>query len=159
MVDVEHFLQENNIAYKLHEHFAVFTVEEARKYCGNIPGMHLKNLLLKGRKGNNFYLIILPGSHKTDLKMLAEKLGEKKISFASQENLMKKMKVDPGSVSVFGLLNNEEKDVQLFLGREVYESDIVTFHPNRNTATLELDRVNFHKFLEVEKPSFKVITL
>ena len=70
---------------------------------------------------------------------------------------MKKMKVDPGSVSVFGLLNNEEKDVQLFLGREVYESDIVTFHPNRNTATLELDKGNFHKFLGIVESNFKIL--
>ena len=41
------WLDQYQIKYKLHSHPAVFTIEEARKHCGHIPGLHCKNLFLK----------------------------------------------------------------------------------------------------------------
>jgi len=35
MVNVEEFLKTNGVGYVLHNHPAVFTCEEAEKYCGD----------------------------------------------------------------------------------------------------------------------------
>ena len=42
--------------YDLHEHQALFTVEDSNKFRAKIKGLHSKNLFLKNKK-NKFYLI------------------------------------------------------------------------------------------------------
>jgi Ala-tRNA(Pro) deacylase len=63
--------------------------------------------------------------------------------------LMQTMWLEPGSVSPFGLINNENKDVEVYIDKQVYDADIVNFHPNINTASLSLTSEMFHKYLQV----------
>ena len=51
MISVEQFLKSNDFKYILHNHPAVYTCDEAEKYCGNIPGVACKNLFLRDQKG------------------------------------------------------------------------------------------------------------
>lgn len=145
----EQFLRDHDIAYVRHDHPAVYTCEDAEKYCGNIPGMACKNLLLRGKKGARLFLVIMPANKRMDLKKFGEAVGENKISFASDDVLMEKLGLEPGSVSPFGLLNPAAHDVELYIDAEVYNADIVGFHPNANIATLEISREMFRKFLNV----------
>ncbi len=69
------------------------------------------------------------------------------------------MGLEPGSVSPFGLLNNEEADVELYVDQEVMNADIVNFHPNRNEATLELTQDMFKKYTESIRQTVTEITL
>ena len=80
--NVEQYLQANQIKYVLHEHPAVFTCEEAEKYCGDIPGLPCKNLLLRDKKKRRYFLLILPAEKRADLKKIGETVGESKVSFA-----------------------------------------------------------------------------
>ena len=61
---------------------------------------------------------------------------------------MAKLGIEPGSVSPLCLLNNVERDVGLFIDREGWEAEKVNIHPNENTASLVLDRDNFHRLVE-----------
>ena len=92
--------------------------------------------------------MVVPASKRADLKKLAEIFDEKKLSFASGEVLMEKLGLEPGSVSPFGLLNDEEQEVEVFIDKDLYEADIVNFHPNINTASVEIQREMFHKYLD-----------
>ncbi len=156
MTDVEQFLQSKDIQYVLHEHPAVFTCEEAEEHCADIPGMACKNLFLKGKKTGKFFLIVMPAQKRADLKSISDKIGEK-ISFASAEALKEKLMLEPGSVSPFGLLNDQNAEVGVYVDKDLYDADIVSFHPNRNTASLELTREMFHKFLETIEHEFHII--
>ena len=49
----------------------------------------------------------------------------KRISFASAERLKKYLDLNPGSVSVFGLLNDVDKKVELFLDSSVLQAETV----------------------------------
>src|SRR3989338_807524 len=137
MTNVEKYLQDNQIKYVLHEHPAVYTCEEAEKFCGDIPGLACKNLLLKDKKGRRYFLIVLPAEKRADLKQIGKTVGEKRVCFAHAEALEEKLGLEPGAVSPFGLLNDKNLDVEVFIDEEVYNADIVSFHPNRNTASLE----------------------
>jgi Ala-tRNA(Pro) deacylase len=159
MNDVTKFLSKNNINFTLHKHPAVYTCEEAEKYCGDIPGIEGKNLLLRSKKGKRHFLVILPANKKTDLKKFAELVNEKKISFASSKALKEKLGLEPGSVSPFGLINDSEHRVEVYIDSEIYNADIVSFHPNVNTATLELSKNMFHKFLQTIDHEIHVIDL
>lgn len=159
MTHVENFLKSKGIEFILHEHPAVFTCEEAEKNCGDIPGLSSKNLFLQGKKSGRYFLIILPAQKRADLKKIGEIVGDKQISFASPEALLEKLGLTPGSVSPFGLLNDKNHEVDVYIDRKVYDANIVSFHPNRNTASLELSGEMFRKFLQTIENKIKMIDL
>lgn len=149
MTDVEQFLQSNKIEYILHEHPAVFTCEDAEKHCIGVPGLACKNLFLRDEKNKRYFLVILPASKRADLKKVGEMVGERRLSFANAELLRTMLGVEPGSVSPFGLINDVNKGVEVYIDKEVYDADNVNFHPNRNTASLELTREMFRAYLTI----------
>ena len=135
----------HGIEFRIHEHPPVQTCEELAQH--GVPGLPCKNLFLRDQKKTRYLLVVLPAAQKTDLKQLAEKVGDKKLSFVSLETMMQKLGVEPGAVSPFGLLNNTEGDVELWIDREVMEAPVLHFHPNRNTASLVLTGVMFRGYL------------
>lgn len=159
MQDVEQFLQSNGVEYTLHEHPAVFNCEDAEEHCKNIPGLACKNLVLTDKKSGRYFFLILPAAKRTDLKKFSELVGQKNISFASSDVLREKLGVEPGSVSPFGLIYDTEKVMEVYVDSEVYNAEIVGFHPNRNTATLELTHEMFAKFLELLAQEQRVVEL
>lgn len=146
-MNVESFLQQHQIPYVRHDHPAVFTCEEAEEHCAHIPGLSCKNLFLKDKKGRRYFLLIMPAAKRTDLKAFGEIVGDR-LSFASPDTLREKLGVQPGSVSPFALLNDTDKIVEVYCDREVWEADITGFHPNDNTATLEVTREALHAFFQ-----------
>ncbi len=159
MVDVEVFLQSKDIKYILHEHQAVYTIEDVEKYCRDIPGLACKNLLLRDQKKRRYFLVVLAAHKRTDLKRFGETVGESKLTFASQEALMEKLGLEAGAVSPFGLLNDKNNEVEVYIDSDVYHSETVSFHPNRNTATLQLSGEMFRNYLLAIENPIKVIDL
>ncbi len=80
-------------------------------------------------------MVILNASKRIDLKKLAVLLNENGLGFASEERLLKHLKLTPGSVSPFGLINDTEKQVEVIVDNELLKSETQGFHPNANTAT------------------------
>lgn len=141
---VEEYLTSLGIDFQVHEHPPVQTCEELAQY--SVPGLPCKNLFLRDQKKTRYLLVVLPADQQTDLKKLAGQVGDKKLSFVNPETLKEKLGVAPGAVSPFGLLNNGEGDVELWIAREVMEAPVVHFHPNRNTASLEMSGADFRRF-------------
>jgi len=135
------------IAYVRHEHPPVATVEEAEKHWAGLAGTHCKNLFLRNYKGNHHYLVIAPVTRGIDLKRLNAELGEDRLSFASAERLQRWLGVEPGSVSPFGLLNDETHQVRVVCDLALKSGSRLGFHPNVNTATLEIALADFERFL------------
>lgn len=158
MTTVEAYLEDNQIQYILHEHPPVYTCEEATKYCSDIPGLACKNLFLTDKKGKRYFLFVLPATKRADLKKISKMLMENKIHFAHAESLKEKLGLEPGAVSPFGLINDQNHEVEVYIDEMVYTANTVSFHPNRNTASLELTREMFHKFLQTLKHKIQVIT-
>lgn len=148
MINVEEYLIEKNIEYTLYEHPAVFTCEEAEQSCSHVPGASSKNLFLRDDKKKRYFLVILNAEKRADLKTLGEIFGVKRLTFASDQDLKSKLGLEPGSVSIFGLLNDIDLEVELFIDQEFYEQSLLNFHPNRNTASLTLSKKMLLKFLE-----------
>ena len=129
------FLKEKNIAYSLVEHKPVYTMEEMEAagipHPENIP----KNLFLRDDKKRNYYLVTIKGERKIDLKNFQKTYGTRRLSFASEEDLMSILHLQKGSVTPFGLLNDEEKKVTFYLDQAL-ASETIGIHPLENTATL-----------------------
>lgn len=148
MNEIYELLDKLGIEYIRHKHRAVFTCEEADKYCGDIEGASSKNLFIRNRRGNKHYLLIIESSKKADLKKMAEILDESKLSFASEERLNKYLKLTRGAVSPFGLINDKNKEVTVIVDKDLWKSDRLQYHPNVNTETVELSRDDFKNFLD-----------
>lgn len=140
---LENYLKENSVNYIFHEHPAIFTVEESKKLIKNKTYLHTKSLFLKD-ENRNFYLISLSADKRLDIKFLEKHLSVKKLKFGSPEELKEKLRLTPGSVSLFGMINST--DVFLIVDKEIWAAEKSGFHPNINTATLEIDHNNLQKF-------------
>jgi Ala-tRNA(Pro) deacylase len=133
------------------EHPPLFTVAQSRELRGDLPGGHTKNLFLKDKKGR-FYLVSCREDAAVDLKRLHERLGASgRLSFGSAEQLMEKLGVDPGAVSVFGVVNDETRDVTVAIDKGLLAFDTINAHPLTNTMTTAVAREDLLRFLTATK--------
>ena len=62
--------------------------------------------------------------------------------------MVKYLDIYPGSVSVLGLMNDKENDVQLLIDRDVVKPDYIGCHPCVNTSSLKIRTADIlEKFL------------
>jgi Ala-tRNA(Pro) deacylase len=135
------------ISFARREHPPVFTVDEAARHWVGIPGAHCKNLFLRNKKGNHHYLVVAECSKRIDLRALAKLFLDDRLSFASDERLMRLLGLKPGAVSPFGLLQDAGRQVVVVLDEDLAAAEAVSFHPNVNTATLTIAYAGLEKFL------------
>ncbi len=137
--DIYNFLKEKNIWYEITEHEALFSMNEISNVKLPYPDQDAKNLFVRDDKKKNYYLITVRGNKRVDLKKFQEENNTRRLSFSSENDLMKIMKLIPGSVSPFGILNDEECRVKFYIDKEFKdEPGIIGIHPNENTATVWL---------------------
>jgi Ala-tRNA(Pro) deacylase len=135
------------IAHTTHQHRPIFTVEEGADLKAQLPGGHSKNLFLKDKKGRLFLLSAL-GSTKIDLNAVSKLLGVSgRFSFGNADLLMQHLGVTPGSVTLFALINDPDRDVTLLLDEGFFGYDLVNFHPLRNDATTAVTPADLLKFI------------
>lgn len=133
--EVYEYLTENKIGYEVTEHKAVFNMEELSEVELPYPEWDAKNLFVRDDKKRNYYLITVKGSKRVDLKEFRKKHGLRVLSFASADDLKSILKLTPGSVTPFGLLNDTERRVHFYLDSE-FKGNLIGVHPNDNTATV-----------------------
>lgn len=133
------------IEYTNYEHDAVFTCDEAKWV--DIPGFRVKSLLLRNKKATNFYMIVLPDSKQLDTNIIRSIFDDSKMSFASEERMMEKIWLKPGSVSPFALINNTDKDIRVVFD-SILKDELVGFHPLQNDNTVVLNMISVEHFLE-----------
>jgi Ala-tRNA(Pro) deacylase len=137
------------IAVSTVEHPAVFTVEEARRHRGNLPGTFTKSLFLRDKKGA-MWLVVCLEDRAVDLRGLAERIGAKHLSFGSPERLMRHLGVIPGAVSPFAVINDSARAVRVVLDRGVLAQDPINLHPLDNAKTTAIAAADLLRFLEAE---------
>jgi Ala-tRNA(Pro) deacylase len=98
----------------------------------------VKNLFLCNQQKTAFYLLIMPGPKVFKTKYLSKQIGSARLSFADADAMKEYLGVTPGSVSIFGLINDKEKNVRLIFDREILNEPVLGFHPCKNTATLKV---------------------
>lgn len=139
------FLQQHQFTFQIHEHEPVFTVEEGLHLHALIPGPHCKSLFLKDHK-NNYLLLSLREEKRVDLKALSGVLNVGRLSFGKPDALLKMLKLTPGSVTPYGLMFDENKQVAFFLDEDLLQHEVTNFHPMRNDMTLSMPVAGFLKF-------------
>ena len=130
------YLSNRGIEYELVEHSMVFTIDEMIDAKLPHPELIAKNLFVRDDKKRAFYLITVLEDRRVDLKEFRKLYETRPLSFASEEQLMDKLALTRGSVTPFGLLNNDEKDVKFYIDKAFIDAGLMGIHPNMNDATV-----------------------
>jgi Ala-tRNA(Pro) deacylase len=152
-------LEKLEIGFEYHEHPPLATIEEAIIHWKDYDSGKCKNIFFRNHKGDRHYLVILEHLRKLDIHDLEKRLKQGKLSFASDQRLKKYLGLEPGSVSPFGLINDNEKHVHLFIDEKLKESGRLTFHPNDNRSSLVISKSDFLRFLDYTGNSYEFIKL
>lgn len=138
-------LDDLKIKYTNFEHVPVFTCSEAK--CVDIPWKRVKSLLIRNKKKNNFYMVVIWDDKKLDTNKIREIFSDSKMSFFSEDLMMQKVCLKPGSISPFALINNIENDIKVVFDEELKDV-LIWFHPLQNDNTVVLQMQDIEKFLE-----------
>lgn len=153
------YLDRHGIAYEWYEHPEAPTCEIALSYCRGDGARHCKNIFLRNHKGDRHYLVCFDAEQRLAIRDLEQRLHQGKLSFASPQRMERWLGLLPGSVSPFGLINDMECHVHLFLDRRLQECERLAFHPNDNRATVVISREAFERYLSVVGNSYEYLTL
>jgi Ala-tRNA(Pro) deacylase len=148
-----------NIQFEYHEHPPLATIEDAKIHWKNYNSGRCKNIFFRNHKGDKHYLVVLEHLRQLDIHDLEKRLKQGKLTFASDQRLKKYLGVEPGSVSPFGLINDKENHVHMFIDEKLKDFERLAFHPNLNTASLIISKNDFLKFLEFTGNTYEFIRL
>ena len=151
-------LDAQEIVWELHEHRAVFTVEESAELHDTIKGAHTKNMFLKDG-GGQFWLVTVPHDIRVDLKALPAIVGGKKMSFGKAEDMERLLGVTPGAVTPLAAFNDSGCEVKVVIDARLAQAAIVNVHPLRNTATIGLPGPQLVEFLTALGHAPQILTL
>ena len=126
------------VAFSRVDHEAVDTIEGCRE-IEELLGIHIcKNLFLANSKRDRYYMLILPGEKQLVTRELARQIGSTRLSFAGPDKMSELLDLTPGSVSVFGLMNDSGNSVTLLIDRDILSWEYVGAHPCINTSSLKI---------------------
>ena len=141
------FFQNLGISTSTVDHIPVFTVENAKLVHDDIPGGHCKNLFCKDEKGA-LWLIVALEDARIDLKAAKDKIGSKRLTFGKPELLLEILGLTPGSVTPFGLINDEKNLTNVILDEAMMQHQFLNFHPLSNDATTTISSSDLTRFIE-----------
>lgn len=139
-----------DIPFELVEHPPALTTEEADSYIIGIEGVRTKSMFLTNKKKTAFYLLIMDDAKRLDIEKFKDIVDANKIKMASPDTMLDKMNLTPGCVSIFGLMNNPDKDIQVYIDQAIMSEARMSFHPNVNTKTIFIATPDVVKFIESE---------
>ena len=97
-----------------------------------------KNLFLCNRQKTAFYLLMMPGNKKFKTKELSSQINSARLSFAGPEDMLEYLDIEPGAVSIMGLMNDKDHHVQLLIDEDVLAEEYLGCHPCVCTSSLKM---------------------
>ena len=151
------YLVEHSVAYEITEHPAVYNMAEMAEVPLLYPDADAKNLFVRDDKKRHYYMITVQGDKRVDLKAFRKQHGLRNLSFASADDLMSILGLIPGAVTPLGLLNDQERKVELYL--DAAFSELIGVHPNDNTATVWMKTVDLIRMIEEHGNTVRVVDI
>ena len=161
-VRVYDLLDELGVEYQRIDHLdaEAYTMEACKEIDLVLGATVCKNLFLCNRQKTAFYLLMMPGDKVFKTKELSAQIGSARLSFASAQDMERYLDITPGSVSVMGLMNDHDNQVQLLVDEDILKGEYLGCHPCVNTSSLKLRTQDvFGLILETMHHDYKVVTL
>ena len=154
------FLDRLGIRYQRTDHERADNMAACNEIDAVLEVVICKNLFLCNRQGTAFYLLMMPGDKKFKTKELSAQIGSARLSFAAPEEMLKHLDIEPGAVSVMGLMNDRERAVSLLIDEDVLKGEYVGCHPCVCTSSLKLRTADLtEKFLPATGHTFRTVRL
>ncbi len=154
------FLDSLGIEYYRTDHEMANTMEACNEIDKVLDVIICKNLFLCNRQKTNFYLLMMPGDKKFKTKELSAQINSARLSFAEPEDMLKHLDIEPGAVSIMGLMNDKEHAVQLLIDEDVLKGEELGCHPCVCTSSLKMKTADvIEKFLPATEHDYKTVHL
>ena len=127
---------------------------------GRADNMEACNEILCNRQKTRFYLLMMPGDKKFKTKELSSQINSARLSFAGEEDMLKYLDIEPGAVSIMGLMNDKGHDVTLLIDEDVLGDEYLGCHPCVCTSSLKLRTKDvIEKFLPATGHAYTTVHL
>jgi Ala-tRNA(Pro) deacylase len=140
------YLDQLGIEHRTMSHPPIFTVEQGRDWHDKIPGLHCKNLFLKDRR-DKVWLAVMPGDKRADLNRLEKRVHAARLSFGKPNLLLEVLGLTPGSVTPFGLIDDQQRRVSVIIDEDLLEAEWMNCHPLHNAASTTLRSADLLRFI------------
>ena len=132
------FLDKLGIDYVRVDHEPADTMEACQAIEKAVSGHVCKNLFLCNRQQTDFYLCLIHGEKIFKTKELSKQIGSSRLSFGNAENMERLLGITPGSVSILGLMNDENNEVRLLVDKDLLKEEYFVCHPCINTSSVRM---------------------
>lgn len=132
------YLDSLGIKYQRTDHEPANNMEACNEIDAVLGVLICKNLFLCNRQKTKFYLLMMPGDKKFKTKELSSQINSARLSFAEPDDMLKYLDIEPGAVSIMGLMNDREHAVQLLIDEDVLEDEYIGCHPCVCTSSLKI---------------------
>ncbi len=154
------FLDRLGIRYQRTDHERADNMEACNVIDAVLGVTICKNLFLCNRQKTVFYLLMMPGDKKFKTKELSRQIDSARLSFADPEDMLKYLDIEPGAVSIMGLMNDPGRAVQLLVDEDVLRGEFIGCHPCVCTASLKLRTEDIlQKFLPATGHTLRTVRL
>ena len=137
-IRVYDLLDSLGIEYQRIDHDVTMTMEACAAVDAALEATICKNLLLCNRQQTQFYLLMMPGDKKFKTKELSSQINSARLSFAGPDSMLEYLDIEPGAVSIMGLMNDKDKNVQLLIDEDVLKDEYLGCHPCVCTSSLKI---------------------
>ncbi|MBR5976027.1 MAG: prolyl-tRNA synthetase associated domain-containing protein [Clostridiales bacterium] len=154
------FLDRLGISYLRTDHERADNMAACNEIDAVLDVVICKNLFLCNKQGTRFYLLMMPGDKKFRTKELSKQIGSSRLSFAPPEAMLRYLDIEPGAVSIMGLMNDHEHAVQLLIDEDVLKGEYLGCHPCVCTSSLKMRTQDVvEKFLPATGHGFVTVLL
>ena len=154
------YLDQLGIEYQRTDHEFADNMEACYEIDKVLGVVICKNLFLCNRQKTNFYLLMMPGEKKFKTKELSSQINSARLSFADAEDMLKYLDIEPGAVSIMGLMNDHGNTVRLLIDEDVLKDEYVGCHPCVCTSSLKIRTQDIlERFLPATGHEMKVVHL
>ncbi len=154
------FLDALGIPYQRTDHKRADNMEACNEIDAVLGVLICKNLFLCNRQKTAFYLLMMPGDKKFRTKELSAQIHSARLSFAEPQDMLKYLDIEPGAVSIMGLMNDTNHCVQLLIDEDVLKGEYIGCHPCVCTSSLKIrtdDIINL--FLPATGHAYQTVVL
>ena len=154
------YLDSLQIPYQRTDHGRADNMEACYEIDAVLGVVICKNLFLCNRQKTKFYLLMMPGDKKFKTKELSSQINSARLSFAGEDAMLKYLDIEPGAVSIMGLMNDKEHDVTLLIDEDVLKDEYIGCHPCVCTSSLKLRTADLiGKFLPATGHTYTTVHL
>lgn len=154
------YLDRLGIRYQRTDHERADNMEACNAIDAVLGVIICKNLFLCNRQKTAFYLLMMPGDKKFKTKELSSQINSARLSFAEPADMLKYLDIEPGAVSIMGLMNDHDHAVKLLIDEDVLKDEYVGCHPCVCTSSLKIRTADvIDRFLPATGHTYETVHL